>query len=97
MTFPVPNSCTFFLFSVVVPSVTLMLYSPSADISFRVFCSPAFMFWVYVFFSVPIVISIVFVYRMFPVFFIISSSFSIMNFTVDFSPIVNLLSTSESA
>jgi len=45
---------------------------------------------------VPIVIWIVFVYRTFPVFRIISSSFSIRNLISGFSPIVNVLSTCES-
>ena len=44
-TFPTPNSCTFSLLMVVVPSVTLMLYVPSCDINFSTFFSPALMFW----------------------------------------------------
>jgi len=89
MTFPIPNSWMFSLLIDVSPSVIWMLYVPSGDISFRIFSSPARMFWAYEFVSVPIVIWIVFVYRTFPVFRIISSSPSIRNSTSGFSLIVS--------
>ena len=83
----------FSLFIDVSPSVTWISYVPSAEISLRIFSSPARMFWAYELVSVPIVIWIVFVYRVFPVFRIISSSPSIRNSTSGFSPIVNVRST----
>lgn len=92
-TLPVPKSCTSFLVIVVFPSVTLMSYFPSMEINFRTFSSPALMFWTYAAVSLPIVISIVFVYRTFPVFRIISSSPSIKNSIPGFSPTVNVLLT----
>jgi len=43
-TFPTPISWTFSFFVVVVPSVTSMLYFPSAEINFNTFSSPGLMF-----------------------------------------------------
>lgn len=43
-TFPVPNNRTFSFLIVVSPSVTSILYAPFAEISFRIFSSPALMF-----------------------------------------------------